>query len=131
MKKGISLIVLVITIIVMIIIAGAIILSLNSSDITGQANRATFTSDRANLQAEYALKYAEKMTAENPSPTVAIGELTAPTKYTKYGAWGIDSATGTVTFTLNGTDKANFPAFIGYTDEAAVIAAHAWVKTGL
>ena len=34
MKKGISLIVLVITIIVMIIIAGAIILALNSSNVT-------------------------------------------------------------------------------------------------
>ncbi len=39
-KKGISLIVLVITIIVMIILAGAIILALNGSDIIGKATEA-------------------------------------------------------------------------------------------
>lgn len=61
MKKGISLIVLVITIIVMIIIAGAIILSLNSSNVTEKANYAKVASDRANLQAELATYYAEYM----------------------------------------------------------------------
>ena len=61
MKKGISLIVLVITIIVMIIIAGAIILSLNSSNVTGKATYAKVASDRANLQSELATEYATYM----------------------------------------------------------------------
>ena len=61
MKKGISLIVLVITIIVMIIIAGAIILSLNSSNVTGRAKLATLASDRANYKAQYAVAYANAM----------------------------------------------------------------------
>lgn len=61
MKKGISLIVLVITIIVMIIIAGAIILSLNSSNVTSKATYATVSSDRANYQAEVAVAYADYM----------------------------------------------------------------------
>ena len=59
MKKGISLIVLVITIIVMIIIAGAIIISLNSSNVIGQANDAVEKSDLANARSIFALTYAE------------------------------------------------------------------------
>ena len=63
-KRGISLIVLVITIAVMIILAAAIILSLNSSGIIGKANKAKADSDAANLlqaanvaAAEWNLKY--------------------------------------------------------------------------
>ena len=59
MKKGISLIVLVITIIVMIIIAGAIIISLNSSNVIDQSNKAVQDSDEANARSVLALKYAE------------------------------------------------------------------------
>ena len=70
MKKGISLIVLVITIIVMIVIAGAIILSLSSSNVTGKANLATLASDRANIQSEYAVKLAENTTADNATPSI-------------------------------------------------------------
>jgi len=44
-KRGISLIVLVITIIVMIVLAGAIILSLNNSGIIGKANQAVRDTD--------------------------------------------------------------------------------------
>lgn len=61
MKKGISLIVLVITIIVMIIIAGAIIISLNSTNLIQKADDAVITSDAANLKSELTLKYAEVM----------------------------------------------------------------------
>ena len=49
-KKGISLIVLVITIIVMIILATAIILSLNSSNIVEKAKEAKTASDMANAK---------------------------------------------------------------------------------
>ena len=59
MKKGISLIVLVITIIVMIIIAGAIILSLNSSNVITKANEAVAGSDLANARNAAMLAYAE------------------------------------------------------------------------
>lgn len=65
MKKGISLIVLVITIIVMIIIAGAIIISLNSSNVIDQANNAVEASDIANLRSALTLDYADIMAANN------------------------------------------------------------------
>ena len=57
MKKGISLIVLVITIIVMIIIAGAIIISLNSTNIIDKANTAVDSSNEAELKSLVALTY--------------------------------------------------------------------------
>jgi len=59
MKKGISLIVLVITIIVMIIIAGAIIISLNSSNVLDRSNEAVKSSNLASAKSTLALKYAE------------------------------------------------------------------------
>jgi len=58
-KNGISLIVLVITIIVMIILASAIILSLKSSGIIERANEAKNKSDIANAKEVVALAYAE------------------------------------------------------------------------
>jgi flagellar basal body-associated protein FliL len=57
-KKGISLIVLVITIIVMIILATAIILSLNSSNISGKATEAKLSSDLANKKEASAFAFA-------------------------------------------------------------------------
>ncbi len=57
MKKGISLIVLVITIIVMIIIAGAIIISLNSTNIIEKANTAVDASNASELYSLVALTY--------------------------------------------------------------------------
>jgi len=58
-KKGISLIVLVITIIVMIVLAGAIILSLNNSGIIGKANEAVKSTDEATLKELAQLGWAE------------------------------------------------------------------------
>jgi len=58
-KRGISLIVLVITIIVMIILASAIILSLRSSGIIGRANKAVTDSDIANAKNVVSLAFAE------------------------------------------------------------------------
>jgi len=49
-KKAISLIVLVITVIVMIVLAGAIILSLNNSGIIGKANQAVKVTDEATVK---------------------------------------------------------------------------------
>jgi len=58
-KRGISLIVLVITIVVMIILASAIILSLSGSGIIGRANEAKTKSDIANAKEVVSLAYAE------------------------------------------------------------------------
>ena len=78
-KRGISLIVLVITIIVMIILATAIILSLNSSGIIGKANEAKTKSDIANAKNVVALARAEweldKELQETPFKDYAEGKL--------------------------------------------------------
>jgi len=58
-KKGISLIVLVITIIVMIVLAGAIILSLNKAGIIGKANQAVKDTDEATLKEIAQLGWAD------------------------------------------------------------------------
>ena len=59
MKKGISLIVLVITIIVMIIIAGAIIISLNSTSVIDKANTAVTKTDVGTLNDKLTLAYVD------------------------------------------------------------------------
>jgi len=59
MKKGISLIVLVITIIVMIIIAGAIIISLSQSNIITQAGVAKTEANLANAKAVVVATWAD------------------------------------------------------------------------
>lgn len=59
MKKGISLIVLVITIIVLAILAGAIIISLSNQNIISQASEASKKADRANAKNVVAMTYAE------------------------------------------------------------------------
>ncbi len=64
-KNGISLIVLVITIIVMVILAGAIILTLNNSGIINKSSEAVFKQNVKNYQSELSLYLAEKL-AENP-----------------------------------------------------------------
>jgi len=58
-KKAISLIVLVITIIVMIVLAGAIILSLNNSGIIGKANQAVRDTDEATVKELAQMAWAE------------------------------------------------------------------------
>jgi len=58
-KRGISLIVLVITIIVMIILAAAIILSLNNAGIIGNANKAVDETNIANVKSAADLVYAD------------------------------------------------------------------------
>jgi len=58
-RKGISLIVLVITIIVMIVLAGAIILSLNNSGIINKSNEAVDLTNIANVREFAQTKWAE------------------------------------------------------------------------
>lgn len=93
MKKGISLIVLVITIIVMIIIAGAIILSLNSSNVTNKANWAQVSADRANLQSELAVILADTIAEQKIGQEgqqdylgVTVTDVKANAKYTAWAA---------------------------------------------
>ena len=71
MKKGISLIVLVITIIIMIILAAAVILSLNSSNVVSKASEAQSKSDIANAKNVVAMATAEwkLMSAEEQKNT--------------------------------------------------------------
>ena len=58
MKKGISLIVLVITIIVLAILAGAIIISFSNTNIVEEASAAVTKADKANAKAALSLVYA-------------------------------------------------------------------------
>ncbi len=60
-RKGISLIVLVITIIVMIILAGAIILTLESNGIIGKANKAKIMTEFAAYKEEFEYNKAQKL----------------------------------------------------------------------
>ena len=67
-KKGISLIVLVITIIVMIILAASVIVSLNNTSIIDKAGQAVDETNESELEQMDALEYLDKFTAsvENP-----------------------------------------------------------------
>ena len=104
MKKGISLIVLVITIIVMIIIAGAIIISLNSSNVIAQSNDAVKKSDEANANAILSVVYAEKLAAHyaaNPTETYVpndtdLGAIADYVEDQTNNDWTVEYATETV-----------------------------------
>lgn len=81
MKKGISLIVLVITIIVMIIIAGAIIISLNSTSVIEKANDAVTATDVQSLNDKLNLAYVDlkldnQSTTDFSTGSVKVGETT-------------------------------------------------------
>lgn len=102
MKKGISLIVLVITIIVMIIIAGAIIISLNSSNVISQANDAVTKSDKANLRSELSLVYADIMSENNDGDATNYDQAAAidmyeevTAKYTHLGTFTVSTISTT------------------------------------
>lgn len=58
MKKGISLIVLVITILVLAILAGAVIISLSNTNVIEQASEATREANLANAKNAVTLEYA-------------------------------------------------------------------------
>jgi len=105
MKKGISLIVLVITIIVMIIIAGAIIISLNGTNVVNRADEAVTKSDVANLRSALTLEYAEIMALNYDDDADNDVVATSTTE-------GADTATARYTTVLN-----QFPALktAGYT----------------
>ena len=118
MKKGISLIVLVITIIVMIIIAGAIIISLNSSNVIGQANDAVEASNIANARSMFALTYSEILGdyyTKNPTVPYDASATENEAYYTKLKTaveslntkegqeFSVEKSGTTYVLTLNGT----------------------------
>ncbi|MDD2628258.1 MAG: SUMF1/EgtB/PvdO family nonheme iron enzyme [Clostridia bacterium] len=78
-NKGISLIVLVITIIVMIILAGAIILALNSSNIIGRAQEARNKTDYASARDVVTLANAEWILMSEAEQTEASSDGTFAT----------------------------------------------------
>lgn len=92
MKKGISLIVLVITIIVMIIIAGAIIISLNSTNILSKADEAVDKTDVGAINDKLALAYVDLKFAYptvktfSATGTYTVGELSDVTLQAYYEA---------------------------------------------
>ena len=77
-RKGISLIVLVITIIIMIILAGAIILTLNNSGVIGRAEEARDKSDTSTLKEAANVAYGEWTLARQMD-----GETKSADKYVK------------------------------------------------
>ena len=79
-RKGISLIVLVITIIVMVILAGAIILTLNNSGIISKSSEAVFKQNVKSYQSELSLYLADKLAedAKFDVTTVKASNLTTP-----------------------------------------------------
>ncbi|MDD4375947.1 MAG: hypothetical protein PHR25_04110 [Clostridia bacterium] len=86
MKKGISLIVLVITIIIMIILAGTIILSIKSSGIIEKASEAVFKSNLKTYNEEYMLWLIAK---ETDSPGEFTKELVNCSKTIDYNGQNI------------------------------------------
>ena len=112
MKKGISLIVLVITIIIMIIIAGAIIVSLNNSKLIENANDAVLKSNRAEATSLLSMKYAEILHdhyVTNPTVTYQPnstdeGILDTYVKANTNNDWGVElSGTNYVVVNLHST----------------------------
>jgi hypothetical protein len=87
MKKGISLIVLVITIIVIIILAGAVILSLASNNPIAQASEAVYKQDKVEVQSAINMLLAKEMAAGRDVATVQAGTL-------------LTDGSGTATYTI-------------------------------
>jgi hypothetical protein len=105
MKKGISLIVLVITIIVIIILAGAVILNLADSNPISSANKATCLSDIANYKSAVALDFAYQV-GKTTTGIVTYAKGTSVTALDaiilkKYGLDAAVSNSGAITFTLH------------------------------
>ncbi len=88
-KKGMSLIVLVITIIIMIILASAIILSLNDTNIIGRAEEARTLSDNTNKRQAANIALGEYLLEKELNPNI---EQTAEQfVMEKLAAQGIDT----------------------------------------
>lgn len=107
MKKGISLIVLVITIIVLAILAGAVIISLSNTNVVEQANDAKTKADLANakstVQLEYAAAVARGQKAGKVDGKAYNSDASAVMKDTDYTA-ALTKAGFTATYTVTVED---------------------------
>jgi len=101
--KGISLIVLVITIIIMIVLAGAIILSLNSSNIIGKASEAKTKVDMATVKEQIEFAKGEALLNESPADFSKINKGNLPIE--------INGTTGEVILN-EGVDDKTLEAFM-------------------
>ena len=60
-KRGVSLVVLVLTIIILVILTGVIVITINNNDVITEANRATGKQNEAQAQQVASLAFAEKV----------------------------------------------------------------------
>ena len=95
-KRGVSLIVLVITIIIMIIIAGAIILALNGSGMLGRANTAKTKADVSTKKQAGITALAEYNLLVNSNDSSVLGKTASSYVREKLTAQGIDADNVTV-----------------------------------
>jgi hypothetical protein len=122
MKKGISLIVLVITIIVIIILAGAVILSLADNNPIASANKATCLSDVANFKSAVALDFAYQVSQTTTgSITYVAGTSVANLKALLVSKYGVDATignTGSISFSTHtpGVGVGSLPDGVLVTD---------------
>ena len=116
-NKGISLIVLVITIIVMIILAGAIILSLNNAGIIGNANKAVVATNEKQVQVLADTIWADVYFESEGKPIRAQLQQAIENGLVKNG---VDLSNYIVVATLEGVevetfDRANWECAYTYT----------------
>ena len=84
MKKGISLIVLIITIIIILILTGAVILSFTDSNPIETANEAVFKSDISNFKGSLVMHIANEMTKDGVTPgSVTMSSIDADAAATR------------------------------------------------
>jgi len=82
-KKGISLIVLVITVIVLSILATTVIISLSNTNIISQTNSAVFKSDMANLKSAYELYVASELIKDVSFNVTTLNVTSSDAEFTK------------------------------------------------
>ena len=100
-KQGISLIVLVITIIVMIILAASVVITLSNTGVIGRANEAVDLTNEAQVQDLAALTWADAY-MDNKRGTDLVNEVT-----TKLGEQGVTSDKWNITITDTGVVVTN------------------------
>ena len=94
MKKGISLIVLIITIIVMIIIAGAVILTLSESNVIDQAESAVQKHNESNEKDMLVLAWGEYMAVSLSNPVADLKVQSATVTGNNTNGWQVTFPSG-------------------------------------
>jgi len=112
MKKGISLIVLVITIIVIIILAGAVILSLSTNNPIFSASEATFKSDMSNIKEEINLYTLANMQTDGTIKYPIKSEIKSADKY---DAAALSISNGTILYKTPDLNYKNWAEELGLT----------------